>query len=158
MPAMSEEVQKCVAKRMRQPPTYSRAMTEGDSTSEELEQPATRRKKQLKSGMDRTGATMVVRQLPWPHKLVYTVVRKSEAYQDISIPLFVQGYLVIMEGEEGAIRQRMASHLEELMSDAELYGWECTRTFHGIWLNQLEQGRCTWIDDEKVGFPLALVW
>ena len=63
-----------------------------------------------------------------------------------------------MKGEEGAMRQRMASHLKELMLDAELYGWECTRTFHGIWLNQLEQDRYTWMDDdEKLRFHQALV-
>ena len=62
-----------------------------------------------------------------------------------------------MKGEEGAMRQRIASYLKGLMSDAELYGWEFT-TFHGIWLNQLEQDRYTWMDDdEKLRFHQALV-
>ena len=60
-PDVSEEVWQHVAKRLRQLLTYSGAMTGVDSTSEEEEQPAPRRRKQLKSGMDRTGATMVVR-------------------------------------------------------------------------------------------------
>ena len=45
------------------------------------------------------------------------------------------------------------------MSDAELYGWDQVRTFHGVWLNQLEQGQCTWMDEEeKLRFCRALVW
>ena len=63
-----------------------------------------------------------------------------------------------MEGEEGAIRKRKTSHLKELMSDAKLYGWECTRTFHGAWLNQLEQVKRIWMDDEKFRFRQAFVW
>ena len=79
--------------------------------------------------------------------------------QDISLPLFIQGYMVIMEGEERAIKGRMASHLKELKSGAELYGWDRTRAFHGIWLNKLEQGRCTWHNEtEKLSFLHALGW
>ena len=50
----------------------------------------------------------------------------------------------------------MASHLEESMGDVELYGWERVRAYHRVWLNQLEQGRATWEDEEeKVRFPCA---
>ena len=72
--------------------------------------------------------------------------------------LFVQGYMIIGMGEERAIKERMATNLEDLMSDAELYGWEGTRAFHTVWLNQLEQGRNTWHDKEKLIFRWALVW
>ena len=51
-----------------------------------------------------------------------------------------------MGSEEADIRVQMASHLKALMSDAQLYDWEHTRAFHGVWLNQLEQGKCTWFD------------
>ena len=67
--------------------------------------------------------------------------------------------MIIMKGDEGAIKKRMATHLENMMSDAELYGWKITRTFHGVWLNQLEQGRATWHDKkEKLRFRRTLVW
>ena len=62
---------------------------------------------------------------------------------------FVYGYLIVMEGEEVAIKEKMAPHLKELMLDTQLYGWEHTRTFHGVWLNQLEQGMCTWSDEKN---------
>ena len=53
----------------------------------------------------------------------------------------------------------MAAHLKDLMSDAQLYGWDRAKTFHGIWLNQLKQGHCTWMEKvEKLEFHRALVW
>ena len=68
-----------------------------DSTSEE-DQPAPRRRKQIKSGMDQTGATAVVNKVTWPHEVVYTSARKPASYQNITIPQFVHGYLILMEG------------------------------------------------------------
>ena len=58
----------------------------------------------------------------------------------------------------GAIRQKMVTHLKDLMSDAQLYGWDRFRTFQCVWLNQLEQWRCTWMDEEKLTFCRAMVW
>ena len=48
----------------------------------------------------------------------YSVAGKPAAYEELSNPLLGQGYLIVMKGEEEAIRTKMA------MSDAELYGWE----------------------------------
>ena len=62
-----------------------------------------------------TRATTVLNNVTWPHEVVYT---------DISIPLFVQGYLIAMDSEEGSVRQKMSAHLKDLMSDAEMYGWD----------------------------------
>ena len=118
---MAEEVHNHVAKRMRQlmTSTYSGAMTEENFTSEEEEEeeeeeqyPGSRWRKQLKSGIHHwTRATTVVRKLTWPHDIVYTTARKLAACQDISLPLFLQGYMIIMEGEEGAMKEKMASYL-----------------------------------------------
>ena len=142
---MAKEVCRCVANRMRQLPPYSGANAEEDFTPEEEDQPAPsyrRRRKQIKSGMDWTEATTLVYKVTWPHEIVYTSAGKPASYQNISIPPFVHGYMIVMVGEEVAIKKTMAAHLKELMSKAEVYGWECTRAFHGVWLNQLEQGRC----------------
>ena len=38
--------------------------------------------------------------------------------------MFVKGYLITMKGEEGATNDKIATHLEELMKDTELYGWQ----------------------------------
>ena len=55
-------------------------------------------------------------------------------------PMFVKGYVIVMKTEEGAIKDKMATHLEELIADSELYGWERVRAYHRVLLNQLEQG------------------
>ena len=80
------------------------------------------------------------------------MARKPATYQDMFLTLLVQGYIIIMNSEEGAIKERISTLLEDLMSDAELYGWECTRVFHGVWLNQLEQGRTTLPEGENLDF------
>ena len=74
--------------------------------------------------MDWTGATTVLRKMTWLHEVMCTTVWKLASYQDTSITQFVHGYLLLMEGEEMAIKERMASLLKDLMSDAELYGWD----------------------------------
>ena len=77
----------------------------------------------------------------------------------MSVPQFMYGYLLVMESEEADIRVQIASHLKGLMSDVQLYGWDRSREFHGVWLIQLEQGRCTWFDEEaKIQFRRTLIW
>ena len=73
--------------------------------SEEEEQPMFRCRKQLKSGMHWTEATTVLKKVNWPHEVVYTIAGKPATYQDLTIHLFIQGYVIIMEGEEGPSRQ-----------------------------------------------------
>ena len=87
------------------------------------------------------------------------MVSKAAVYSDIAKPFFIQGYLIVMEGENKAIRSNMASRFKELMSDSELYGWDKVRTHNTVWLNQLEQGRVCWDDDEgKLSFQHVLFW
>ena len=83
---------------------------------------------------------------------------KPAAYEDLSVPLFAQGYLIVIKGEKETVKAKMAAHLADLMGDAERYGWERVRAYHGVWLNQLELGRATWENEEKVRFQCALVW
>ena len=64
----------------------------------------------------------MVRKVTWPHEVVYTSDGKPDAYQDISVPLFVQGYLITMDSQDSSTKHRMAEHLKNLMSDAEMYG------------------------------------
>ena len=88
-----------------------------------------------KEGMDRTGATTVLNTITWLHEVLYTLDGKPTSYQDMSVPQFVYGYLLVMDSEEADIRVQMASHLKGLISDAQLYGWDRTRPFHWVWLN-----------------------
>ena len=45
------------------------------------------------------------------------------------------------------------------MSDCNLYGWEKVRGFHGVLLNQMEQGCLSWVNSDQIlMFCRALVW
>ena len=82
---------------------------------------------------------MVVNRITWLDEVVYTSVGKLASYEELSIPLFVQVYLIIvMKSEKETVRAKMASHLEDLMGDVERYGWERFRAYRGVWLKQLE--------------------
>ena len=102
--------------------------------------------------MNHTGASTVVRKVTWLHEVVYTLEGKPAAYQDISVPLFVPGYLITMDSQDTTTKHRMVEHLQDLMSDAEMYGWDRTKAFNGLWRNQIEQGHhCTWwLDNREV--------
>ena len=67
----------------------------------------------------------------------------------MSIALFVNGYLAVVAVEHVAIQEYMMVHLQELMEDAEQYGWRVIREFHAAWLQLLEQGRAAWGDNIK---------
>ena len=71
-------------------------------------------------------ATTVLNKVTWPNEVVYTPDGNPTAYQDILIPLFIKLYLIVMDTEEGLIRQKVASHLKDLISDAQVYGWDWT--------------------------------
>ena len=46
--------------------------------------------------------------------------------QDISVLLFVQGYLITIDSQDSSGKHRMAEHLKDLMSHAEMYRWNRT--------------------------------
>ena len=53
----------------------------------------------------------------------------------------------------------MNAHLNYLMADSELYGWEKVQAYYTTWLNQLEHGRMSWDDLEtNLGFHCAIIW
>ena len=45
-------------------------------------------------------------------------------YDKISLVLFVNDYLLVMEVEKPAVISHMAHHLRQLMGDIELQGWK----------------------------------
>ena len=101
----------------------------------------------------------MINKVTWPHEVVYNCDDKRASYQDISVPQFVYGYMIVINTEEAGIKAKMYTHLNDLMSNAQLYGWKRTWNFHWVWLNQFEQGRCTWLDEEaKPQFCRSLIW
>ena len=83
-------------------------------------------------------STQVLHRVESPHKSIYTMDGKPAEYKALSIPLFVTGYIRIMDTQKPDIKA-----LTELMGDAELYGWEAIRAFHDVWLQQMEHGWAT---------------
>ena len=49
---------------------------------------------------------------------------KPAVYDEISMVLFIHGYLIVMEGEKEALKATMGTHLKDLMADTELYVWD----------------------------------
>ena len=62
----------------------------GKNTSSDEEQLTTRRRRPLKSGLNRTGATMVVKRITWIPEMQYTTAEKPLAYEDLTVSSFVQ--------------------------------------------------------------------
>ena len=113
-----------VAKRVKYLPTLLGTTANEDSSSVVEDQPSPRQRcKNLKSGMDRTGATIVLNKITWPREVLYTSESKPASYQYISVPQFVYGYLIVMDSEMAAIKVKMAAYLKDLMSDAHGILW-----------------------------------
>ena len=62
---------------------------------------------------------MVIHKVTWPHEVVYSLECNPASYQELTIPLFLQGYLIVMELEEGPVKKLMSTHLQNLMSDTQ---------------------------------------
>ena len=81
--------------------------------------------------MNRTGVTIVVKWITWPHEVQYTAAGKPATYEDLSVSAFVRGYLIIMKYGDTKTKGNMTQHLE----DCDLYGWDKVQVYHSIWLN-----------------------
>ena len=64
----------------------------------------------------------ILKQIVWPHKLEYGPGVKPTMYDEQSLPLFIQGFLVILEAERPQLKEAMLKHPGELMKDAAIYG------------------------------------
>ena len=46
-------------------------------------------------------------EVTWPPEVVYMAEGKPAAYQDISAPLFVKGYLITMDTQDSSVKHKM---------------------------------------------------
>ena len=53
----------------------------------------------------------------WPHELVYMAIGQPAVYKELSVPLFMSGYLAV----KPAVKPVMSMRLKELMADAEVH-------------------------------------
>ena len=82
---LDPEVCRCVADSMKRA-TPLNADTNDKNPSDDEKHPPPRRGSNLKSGIDRTGTSMVIHKVTWFHDIVYTSDGKPASYQDLSIP------------------------------------------------------------------------
>ena len=83
----------------------------------------------MKSRNIRTTEPSVLHKVIWPEEMVYTTMGKPAEYDGLTIPLIFRGYLVVMVVEKTSVHPLMIQHLQDLMSDVELYGWEPSITY-----------------------------
>ena len=89
--------------------------------------------------MNHTGATLAKRHINWPHEVLYSADGPLAVYDDLTMRAFVQGYLIVMSYKiDTQVNAQMSQHIEELMEDMDVYGWDRVRAVHAAWLNQLE--------------------
>ena len=69
------------------------------------------RKRGLKSGKLRTAATSVLCKVVLPNKVVYMSTGKPDKYDQLSIPIFVTGYLTVMSVKKETLHPHMTQHL-----------------------------------------------
>ena len=55
--------------------------------------------------------------------MINTRAEKPTVYEEMSVTLFVSGFLMVMAGEKDDIKPYMLQCLQVLMEDAESYGW-----------------------------------
>ena len=98
---MSEEVKAQVTQCVwRVPAPYS--LTDEKPVPEDEEAPHTHSSRGLKSGKVRTTDSLVVKKVKWPHKVAVTNQGQPPVYGEMSLSLFVNGYLTIFT-EESAV-------------------------------------------------------
>ena len=74
--------------------------------------------------------------------------------EQLTLPLFVMGYLEVVDTAKPGLKEVMLKHLCKLMADAATYGREQVHTYHAVWLQQLENSMADWKNAEcKVGVP-----
>ena len=71
-------------------------------------------------------------------------------YDELSFHDFVLGYTIIAEQQRPSTRKAMINHLQALCRDIGKHGWDATRDFHGIVLNEIELGQLTWHDCKAI--------
>ena len=95
------------------------SMEESDSEEEVSRQLTSRKNSQVW-----TADSLVAKCITWPHELVYTSVRQPAMYEKFFMPLFISGYIAMLDTVKSGLTETMLKHLWEWMADAATYGWE----------------------------------
>ena len=111
---------------------------------------STKHKKGKGSGRTRTIQDFVKVDIDWPQ--YYTMVKGTPvSYDDLTFPMFIQGYMSIILKEKDPKKQAiLIKHIREIAIDASKYAWEIVRDYHALLLTQMEHGELTWFQHTKI--------
>ena len=133
-PSIEEQVRIWVAQQMRESYPSFLANTNDELDGDEEEQPQVTRRYYITSGKLRTADTTAVKQVLWPNELVFTQEDRPAVYDSLSSMAFINGYLTIMSLSMGTLRDKMASHLNDMMENGKTFRWPVVRAYHVAWL------------------------
>ena len=109
---------------MKRAPRVVVYSTDEDLDSKEELVSHKKRNTTIKSGKLRMAETTVLRHIMWPHELVYEPGSQPAIYDELTLHLFISGYLAILEVVKTDQKDAMLKHLSDLMADAPVYWWE----------------------------------
>ena len=118
---VSEVVRQKLAHHLNQAYMLTESATEESYSEEEMSRQLKLRKT-LKSVKVRTAKSTVVKSITWPHEHMYTSGWQLAIYEQLTMPLFVSGYIVFLDTVKSGFKEVMLKHLWELMADADTYG------------------------------------
>ena len=92
-PGVAQEIHWHVAHHLKRAPNMPRCYSEDDSDSDEEQVAPKKRRTAIKSGKMCTADTTVLKQIVWPHKLVYDPSGRPAAYDDRPLHYSFKGIL-----------------------------------------------------------------
>jgi hypothetical protein len=133
--AVRREVSTRFTKRTRRPPANYEESSSGEDSDGQPQTPPRKKKTRQNSKCDH-----------WPNDHIYSIAGQKLTYEDLSWQQFLGGYLAATCLSKAADQPHMYAHLEILAEDMQSFTFQAVRAFHGVWLQEGEQGRVTWAD------------
>lgn len=107
-----------------------------------------------RSGRTKTVHDTITSEIEWPQFHVQRAGSDSPPeYNDLSLTEFVSGTIFATLKEEKQIPESARLklvHLADLMSDAADFHWPTLRQFHGLVMEDIETGKCTWANTDSI--------
>ena len=129
---LSEEVRESVTKRLQKALIFTISTSESNPESNEEVREPHKKHVALISGTICTADLKVLKKVTWPRELVYTTEGKLVHYEDLSVSLFVNGYMGFVDTKKPALRSVMSNPMQKLMLHSEIYCWAPVHTSHSV--------------------------
>jgi hypothetical protein len=131
---VANDVRREVSTRFTRKPRRNHEESSLSEDSDEEPETPPRRKKSKKGKFDH-----------WPNNHIYSSGQKI-AFEELSWQQFLNGYLTAVRLAAPAEQVHMYTHLGLISEDLLSYPFQAVRAYHGVWLQEIEQGRVQWAD------------